>query len=85
VFFTGGVFMAHQPSDDSSASPRLHRIRKLIAEAKRKQHKPREAHEPLTGRGPVKPPADLSPPWSSALSRVKKHIQNDRRHRSDNR
>lgn len=77
--------MAQHLSDDSSASPRLRRIRKLIAEARRKQQKPREAREPLAGRGPVKPPADFSPVWSSALSRVKKHIQNDRRHRSDNR
>lgn len=77
--------MAHHPSDDSSASPRLRRIRKLIAEAKHKQQKPRETHEPLAGRGPVKPPADLSPAWSSALSRVKRHVQSDRRHRSDNR
>lgn len=75
--------MTQNPSDHST-SPRLRRIRKLIAEAKRKQKKPRETQEPLAGRGPVKPPADLSPVWSSALSRVKRHIQNDRRHRHGN-
>lgn len=73
--------MAHHPSDDSSASPRLQRIRKLIAEAKRKQ-KRRDTPEPLAGRGPVKPAADLSPAWSSALSRVKKRVQAERRHRN---
>lgn len=73
--------MAQHPFDDSSASPRLRRIRKLIAEAKRKQRHPKN-HEPLAGRGPVKPPSDLAPVWSSALSRVKQHIQTSRRHRT---
>jgi len=70
--------MAHNPSGKHSPSARVRRIRKLIAAAKRQQ---RGKQENRDSRGLPIPPAVLPPAWSSALARVKKHIQAERRNR----
>ena len=62
--------MAHQ----NVPSARLRRIRKLIARAKREQH---------AKRGQPAPSKALPHAWASALARVKKHIQDERRHPLD--